>query len=317
MSSNKILELPTELQDLVWSYCSLPDLMNFALTCTECYNSVKHLLWKEITIPWSGLHKKSVLPAHVYRLSSSIEILFMEEYDHMQPRKWADVMSKYRKVLKRCNPRKLKKFSFIGLVADRGLRLTVEMLYNLQELEFKDVKYISVAGWEVLATLSCLKKITIISCRIRDIGVRYLSQSKYIQGINLIACRYLTNHSVYYLKMMHRLKALTICNMKIIRSIALISLSELSNLHSLNLSWTEISNEGLARFSSKLQNLEVLEVRGCLLITDDALADLTKLKKLKHLDVQDTKLTFAALERFCEFTGLKQYYKILTLPVER
>ena len=47
-----------EIREMIYSYCKVPDLVNFACCSKAHYKSVVYLIWYAVTVPWCALATK-------------------------------------------------------------------------------------------------------------------------------------------------------------------------------------------------------------------------------------------------------------------
>lgn len=305
-----ILDLPIELQEIIYSYFSSQDTVNFACTSKEYYRSVRHLLWKEIDIPWKCIQKNSEFPKDIEKLKLTTELSFIDNYDNdnvvPKPTKWSHVSSNYKRIIKNCNPNKLTRLKIEGLIADSGIKLTCNYFENLKELCLDSCHYTTIVTWRELSNLSSLKQLTIRDCKICNWGVKTVCESKSLTELHLIQCQFITDACMEHIGNMDGLKRLSVSYNQNITANGLRCLGNLQNLSRLNLEYSDVDGEGMTTLCHLVLNLKRLDVNGCRRLTVTGFYQLASLPTLEGVKVQDNNFSDLAMEHFCQLKGMKE-----------
>lgn len=134
-----ILQLPAELRQEIFKYCSVVQLKVLSCVNKAHYEAVQHRLWINLRIPWTNMAQR-----HSQRLTASLQKLKLAEELRFSGGgcgddgcggnggcesgdggqvvgKWGQVSGNFKKVVKQCGI-KLKKLNVCGLMGDVGMR---------------------------------------------------------------------------------------------------------------------------------------------------------------------------------------------------
>merc|ERR1712013_27748 len=260
---DSILGLPAELQEHIFDYCSMNDLTNLSSTNKRYYHCIKHLLWREIEIPWKSIQKESVFPRNLDRLKLTKHINFSDKDDGngfvVVPSKWVHVSSGFKKLLKACNRNKLVSIRVCGLVADNAVKTLCTLLHHLQDLWLAGCHYTTIAAWKTVADCTSLRKLTIEDCRVFNIGIQTISKSSTLVDVGVQRCQLITDPCIESLLKMGHLERLTLVNNRNLTRKGMQCLGQHRNLKHLEVSYNEIDSNGntcLCHFSVALDRVD-------------------------------------------------------------
>jgi len=243
-----ILELPVELREHIFDYCSMDDLQNLSCANKRYYHCVRHLLWREIEIPWKSIQKESVLPKNMERLKLTQHINFSDADDGngfvTTPSKWVHVQSGFKKILRTCNRNKLTSLKICGLAADNGVKTACTMLTNLTELWLSGCQYPTIIAWKTLSTTESLRKLIVEDCRIFNAGISALCDSQFLTELGIHRCQLITDPCMESIGKMRQLKKLSIRNNRNITIKGMRCLARLRNLNRLQLEYNDVDTDG-------------------------------------------------------------------------
>lgn len=175
-------------------------------------------------------------------------------------------------------------------------------LQDCQRLSDEALRHVAIG-------LTGLKSINLSFCvSITDVGLKYLAKMSSLRELNLRACDNITDIGMAFLaERGSRITSLDVSFCDKIGDHALLHVSQgLFNLKSLSLNTCNISDDGIVKIASTLQDLETLNIGQCSKITDKALHTIAdSMKQLKCIDLYGcTKITTVGLERIMKLPRL-------------
>ena len=334
-------DLPPELREYIFKYCQIIDLKNLACCSKQYRNYVEYLLWKETFLTWKSLADKSLKMPTQLILTTKLNFSYGWNPQNDVP-SWNHIATNYTKVLQGCKVARLRKLSIEGDIPDNALHLTVDILFQLQELSLSLMQNNSTTGWRCLVTLVCLKKLNIYYCRIHDIGVDAIIKVPNLEQLHLKACKDIRDTGLKYISSLTQLQRLAISHNQFITENGLVFISKLVNLIELDVKYTELNDDVLNEFCQCLINLQTLDISechnltnvglsrlcllkklrnlnisGCNNATDCGLASLNSLDRLREINIQFNNFSDSAIEEFCHVTGMKQKMKSFKFVLTR
>jgi internalin A len=165
---------------------------------------------------------------------------------------------------------------------------------------------------EYLSALTGLKSLDISQTQISDVGLDHLASLAELEELNIGGIK-ISGVGLNVLKLLPKLKTLSfngiqrrnagMCWAPVVTDIELDTISLLSGLEELDLSWGVGLGNSDPAAKSRFNGESDCHVVGGIRITDLGLAKLTKLKKLQRLDVSGSEITPAGLK---QLEGLNQ-----------
>ena len=291
-----VLQLPPEVRELVYNYCSASDLINIACCSKSSCNSVKYMLWNVVKLPWKTIEKNCTSSLETFIFTSSLSfykccsigIGDQNNASYGTP-KWTHTADNYKKILKHCNANRLNKLNIEGVLTNEGMKMTVDILYNLKELSLIDTYFISSVGFGVISILMNLKKLYLQSSGILDTDMEKIVTLPKLAELHLDRCTCIRDDAIKYISNITQLKKLTISNNSYILGNAFKHLGKLENLIFLNLEDSNLGDDMLMYNCRHLKNLKSLKIGGCDNITDLGLSKISLLTLLEELDIHMCK----------------------------
>ena len=290
MMKEDILDLPPELGYQIYKYCHKPDLINFACCSQSHYNSVKYLLYNIIRIPWKIVEMKSFRKEELDNLKFVTALRFVT-YDFnslFNKVIWNSISENYQQILLHTDPNMFTSLELESIIINVENVIEILLPNNLQEISLMKCFGISVADWNYIGRLSCLRKLTIDQCSIADWDIENIVKGSTLQELNLIKCSGITEDSLTYLTSLLKLRKLKIVNCQDISPDGYIYLGDLINLTELSLLDIDITDFSLASFT-KLKYMKYLQVNCCPTnqfdVSDIGLSYLTGISTLEKLDI--------------------------------
>jgi Leucine-rich repeat (LRR) protein len=142
--------------------------------------------------------------------------------------------------------------------------------------------WITDADLERIGRINSLRKLNLAHTKITDVGIGHLKSLENVVELNLYYAEYITDTSLAHLRGWKRLEVLNLRGVRL-TSQAFEHLSQLTTLRSLDISFTEVEDDGVEQLSS-LTKLEDLAIGGNRL-SGSALSSLKLLPALRRLDV--------------------------------
>lgn len=329
-------DLPPELINLIYNFCSIRDLINISCCSKHCYDSVKYLLWDTVELPLWLLAQESLSNINLenFRLTTRLS-LRSHGYKTLQRFDWSSAVHNYKTLLEYCDNERLVSLEIDGLINDRGLLMTCSILSNLQEISLFNCKDITDVGWSILGSLPCLKKLWLTGCCINDSGVEKLAEfGILLHDFRLIKCSKITEKCLKHINGLIRLMNLKINKRESSFNTTNEGLKSLTSAVSLTMDLEEsrLTDQSLMYIShlralrslvvdgynnnitdigvfyiSKLTILESLHLINCTEITDYCLSHVTNsLVGLKDLNISGcTSIQDGGLNHISALTSLK------------
>jgi hypothetical protein len=147
---------------------------------------------------------------------------------------------------------------------------------------------------EHFAGLQNLESIELVDTRITDKSLEILSHLKNLREVTLAFCPDVTDRGVRHLGKLVRLEELTLTDIPGLTGSSLAALQSTTKLRQLDLSWSPVSDPGIAALG-KQPALERLVLVECP-VGDQSLVALAAMPKLRELALEDTKVTRAGRE---------------------
>uniref|UniRef100_A0A6P7GRN8 F-box/LRR-repeat protein 14 n=1 Tax=Diabrotica virgifera virgifera TaxID=50390 RepID=A0A6P7GRN8_DIAVI len=173
----------------------------------------------------------------------------------------------------------------------------------------QDCQRLSDEALKYAAALTSIKSINLSFCiSITDSGLKHLAKMTNLRELNLRSCDNISDIGMAYLaEGGSRISSLDVSFCDKIGDQALVHISQgLFNLKSLSLSACQISDEGLAKISNTLHDLETLNIGQCSRVTDKGLTNIAEaLTRLKCIDLYGcTRITTVGLEKVMKLPQL-------------
>merc|ERR1712013_436559 len=269
------LDLLTELQFQVMSYCTTRDLVNLACTSSQYHAVVQQVVSHTVRIPTSQLHNSGFRCQR--KLAKKIEQLKMTKVIRLtSPHIW------------------LSTFKAVG------------KLTNLTEL---DVRHCHTVGEKHLAALcKCLaaqlQRLDVSGTQVDEAAMKHIQLITSLEELVLSRCP-ITDKGCASLVPLTSLRILDISHSNCLSDNAMVHVGKLEWLVELNIRCTNIGAEGLAHLS-RLCALRKLDTSDCVMIeSDDALKHISRLVTLEELYLSHhCKLTNKGLLLLASLTSL-------------
>jgi len=198
----------------------------------------------------------------------------------------------------------IKEWTNLKRLNVRGTRTaddTLEIVGKLSQLESLDVANTGItdAGLESLAPLTKLKHLALGRARMGDSALSMLRLFNTLESLDLSGAR-----DVQRNQRNNRGGATQDALWKV--------LADMKQLRVLKIAFSDVDADALGRMGPSLGKVEQLNLEGCQRVTDEAITQLASWKALKQLDVQETKVTPAAVENLKK---LRPEMKVLWAPI--
>jgi internalin A len=195
---------------------------------------------------------------------------------------------------RRCPNVKQLTLTFSG-ATNNGLR-HVTNLESLEDLCLGRTR-VTDAGMTLLGGMTNLKKLCLAINNVTDVGLSHISGLPQLEELDISMCR-VTDEGLVVLKRMPRLRRLNLGSNNLSNA-GLMHLRELSQLEELNLHFNRrITDDGLAHLAT-LTNLKTLDL-SYTTTSDEGLAHLRALRGLRRLGLFQTSVTDAGREHLKE-----------------
>merc|ERR1711962_1694927 len=137
-----ILDLPPELREKIYRYCSAQDLRNLALCSSEHNTELKPILWRTVAIPWRSLLKEDLTffrDEHKLKNFSYTKIIRFIYDEHWFGDSKKKLHANYKKILGYCNADHLDTLHMHGYHIDgHCIEMTCQLLHRLRKITIID-----------------------------------------------------------------------------------------------------------------------------------------------------------------------------------
>ena len=302
-----ILELLPEVLDHIFSFCHKSQVLNFACCCKLSYESVKHIIWRKLKIPWTALDPSTMKCYQKTRLDQetldnlkySVSLHFYaSDFNYLKVQTFSSLFPRYVYIISHCNPRKITQLTLDGIVDDAGLKVTSQTLTCLRELSISYCSHITEVGMGYLKTLR-LVSVSIANCRIQDSAIQKLSDVTTLRVLVVNNCPLLTSSGLLHLCKLNLTKLL-ISNAKRMHITGVNNIENLKLLQQLSFCRANVTDSTFTRLHSSLPLLEDLKLTGCKSISDEAIHSICCIQSLKQLSIISCiGITNTAMRNIC------------------
>lgn len=283
------MDIPPELLELIFFYCTNEDATNYACTSKRAYASVKHLMWREVVVNFqrSSLIRNDIMEN--LRHARSLEFSASPKGDTHR------LGLEYPRFLSFFKAHVLQRLS-LSNVPDSLVVCTLDLLHSLTELNISSV---SMSNWTCITQLSQLLSLCLSNCNVSDEDLEKISELK-VHKLELVLCQDVTAKGLENITMFVSLTDLKFTD--VFRSIhepQFVCLYKLKQLVRLDLSDTDAGDLLFMHASDNYIHLRHLVLRFTRL-SDAGLFYISKLPKLTYLNISlcnisDEGLSFVAV----------------------
>ena len=317
-----ILDLPMEMRENIFKYCTVTDLVNIACCSKTYYDSVLHILWHTIRIPWEHVEDKSLVTCKkLEHLKFTTSLGFYSNGDHIcclmeddnvnQLIRKREVLETYTSILKCCNLENLKEMYFSWpFHYQYMIKLPCRMfINNLRVLTLRD-DYSVTGFWEDVGSLNFLQILNIDDCAINNNDMKQVINAKKLKELYVVWNTRMTDESIGYISTLSELTKFALkYTGQNVASNTFRMLEKLKNLTDLNLEYSSINDETLVYLGIALRHLETLSIAGCKEITDGSIVNLSTNTSIKSLNLNDTNITDNAMSEIVKLKLQKLYLR--------
>lgn len=303
-----LLEFPPEINELIFRYCSKPDLINVACCSKFSYDSVKPFLWKIVRIRWSNIHKASN-SLEVFQFTTALQFCLERVYRDRRSYEppvvplWNAVAPFYENIILNCNADRLSLLTIINVVSPDGLDLTFKKLKGLEHLSICNNLTLSKDAFNSIGALKQLRRLTLKDCNVENSHLQELTKLPKLEDL-YIDNSYLDDVSIQHISDITTLKRLTFSNHDSnISGNMFKDLYKLNRLLYLNVDYTKCNDHALLFLCEHLKELRCLSFNGCADVTEQGLSKLHCLVYLQQLDFHS-----------CRFLTNQLFLSLLRLP---
>lgn len=328
--SYSIVDLPEEMREKIYNYCWVWELTNVACVSKSYHNSVLHLLWHSVRIPWAHVENKKQLEdkkLEYLKYTSTLgfyssnrahgPVLNDDENDDegndiVDENCEEHILEAYQLILNNCHPDKLESMYFnwpakyINLI-----KISCELFAkSLREITFRYLQSVNII-WKNIGHLKFLRKLSIEDCTFKADDMKPFPNTHTLRELNLIWNSGIPGEGLSYISNLSELRkiALNGNELDMMDTNAFKKLKNLQNLTDLSLEFSSINDNILTFLCSYLIHLEKLSIAGCKKITDPTIQDVcNNAPKIRLLNINHTNITDNALVDIQNLQKLKKLY---------
>ena len=142
-----IISLPPEIRERVYVYCEIRDLAGISCCSKAYHESVKHMLWEKVELPWKYVKETRFTDSMLKNFSYTRRLTFYRTREEV----WdSDIEPRYVEILQHCNYEKVEFLGVINFWHDNGMKYMANTLHNLREMSIWNTANISTTGWRCI-----------------------------------------------------------------------------------------------------------------------------------------------------------------------
>ena len=313
------LDLPAEMRLHLYQFMR-KSWRNLSLSCKQCLNELKPLLWQSITVPfvYSFDYIEDITTLHTNLHTFTKRIAFHCAIEQIMQRNFDDedsyIYSKtvIRPMIDMCNVDSVTSLHVEVHFTQDDLKWVLSGVRNLRELTLSHCNEFGVPAWKSALECQQLRVLTLNDGFVTNYEFKEIIKLQQLTEFHIFlsqekGCTIVLEDVFAFTNV----DSLTVVVPGLVEYFPLsryisYEVEELPRLVHLDLSWTCVNNDWLYMFVEGAQNLRSLVCRSCRYLNDEILTGMCGLKSLEYLDVRFTQCTLVELRRFANTVQMKE-----------